>query len=127
MVVKEEVRLPKQGTDPTDWSGHEDLHPFWVMKRQREGDEINCRIATQYMQVHDVHDWSDLKSQGARVDGLGGNTHSVWYPMIVNTKRIREGEEIVLLLLNEEEKKPDKKRKYVDAFEQLKIKERKTD
>ena len=126
LVVKEEVRLPKEGADPTDWSGHEDLHPFWVMKRQREGDEINCELKTQYITVLDCYDWSDLQKQGARVDGIiGGNTHVVWYPMIVNTKRIREGQEIILKDFTPEEEKPDKKRKYVNAFDLLKSKEHK--
>ena len=74
----------------------------------------------------DCYDWSDLQRQGARVDGIiGGNTHVVWYPMIVNTKRIREGQEIILKDFTPEEEKPDKKRKYENAFDLLKSKERK--
>ena len=45
LIVKEEVRLPNQDSMSEDWTGQEDLHPFWLIRRQKEGDEINCSPA----------------------------------------------------------------------------------
>ena len=35
LIVKEEIRLPEEGAAEKDWTGKEDLHPFWLVKRQK--------------------------------------------------------------------------------------------
>ena len=40
----EEVGHLKTDDGHGGWSGQEDLHPFWVVKRQKEGKDINCKV-----------------------------------------------------------------------------------
>ena len=35
LFVKKEVRLPNLNDMSADWSGQEDLHPFWLIRRQK--------------------------------------------------------------------------------------------
>ena len=86
LIVKEEVRLPNT-EKVEDWSGHEELHPFWMIKRQKEGEEINCKMCTQHMSMVTSMEWEGLARQGAKIDdSLGGMTVSVFYPFILNHK-----------------------------------------
>lgn len=123
LFVKEEVRLPNQDSMSEDWTGHEDLHPFWLIKRQKEGTEINCELKNQLVEIQTTMEWDSLGKQGAKIEGLGGVTVYVWYPFIVNTREIHKDEEVVLQFDKEEYKK-DKKRKAMTAFDQLKIREK---
>ena len=96
LFVKEEVRLPNQDSMSEDWTGQEDLHPFWLIKRQKEGTEINCKLKNQLVEIQTTMEWDSLGQQGAKIEGLGGVTVYVWYPFIVNTKEIRKDEEVVV-------------------------------
>ena len=69
-------------------------------------------------------DWQMLKTQGADISGLAGVTVYVWYPFIVNTKPIRKDAEVVVMFDKEVAKK-DTKRKEMNAFDQVKIRDRK--
>ena len=122
LLVKEETRLPNNPTMSEDWSGNEDLHPFWFIKRQKEGKEINCALMTQLVQSHTSMEWEDLQLKGANISGVGGNMVYVWYPFIVNTTAICKDEEVVLEFDKEAKKTTDNKRKTVNAFDQLKAK-----
>ena len=62
--VNQEVRLPTSNDNPDDWSGHEDLHPFWVVKRQTEGNEVNCKIYRQFVEMSTAMNFGDLERQG---------------------------------------------------------------
>ena len=105
LIVKDEVRFPHPDAKIEEWTGHEDLHPFWVIRRQKDGKAINCKIMKQMVESKTYMEWGELQKQGASIDGLGGHTVHIWYPFIVNTKDIRKGEEVVLEFHNEKEKR----------------------
>ena len=77
LVVKEELRLPNDGVDSKKLSGQEDLHPFWLIKRQSEGPEINCDFLKQGMNVSTQYEFDEVK-------GSGCHSVFVWYPFISN-------------------------------------------
>ena len=67
-------------------------------------------------------EWEGLKKQGANIEGLGGIEVYVFYPFIVITTNILKGEEVVLQHDRVQPTK-DNKRKAMNAFDQLKIKQ----
>ena len=125
ITVREELKLPNNTDDTAKWATREDLHPFWVMKRQKQGEEINCKLMNQMIALHTHMDWDDLGRQGAKITGLEGVRAYVWYPFIVNTRQINKGEEVVLQFDREFEKKKGIKRKDQNAFDQVKDREAK--
>ena len=124
LIVKEESRLPPPDSEPEQWTGSEDLHPFWLIRREPKNEsKHNFQLQKQTIQSSTIMDWEELALQGAKTPhvGAGALTVYVWYPFIVNTKDIRKDEEVVLHNDREEPTK-DKKRKEMNAFDQLKSK-----
>ena len=117
--VNQELRLHQSNDNPEDWSGHEDLHPFWVIRRQKDGDEINCKICRQFVELTTAMELSDLQRQGANISGLEGTMMYGWYPFIVNSKAISKGDEVVLETLSEAPRKDLKRPSELNAFDQL--------
>ena len=117
--VKEELRLPKTHDGPQSWSGNEDLHPFWAIKRQKEGIEINCHIRRQIVEHTTTMDFAEgLSSQGANISGLEATAMYVFYPFIVNNRKICKGDEVVLRR-DKDIPQQEMKRQLVTAFDQL--------
>ena len=117
LYIKEELRLPKTNGSKSDWTGHEDLHPFWAVRRQADGTEINCQIFRQHVELLVSMDFeAGLAKHSSKVSDV---TATAMY------RPIREGVEVVLLNTKPvpQEKK---KRKLVDAFDHLKSKYGKT-
>ena len=84
--VKPEVRLPQTNDGLDSWTGQEDLHPFWTVHRQTEGDEINCKICKQWVHVNASIDWSiGLNLEGAKLEGLENISTYVGYLFVINT------------------------------------------
>ena len=69
-------------------------------------------------------DWSDLSDCGANIEGLGGLTVNVYWPIIVNEKAIGENEEVILQYDKEERLKIKKKRQGPNAFDLLQRREK---
>ena len=126
LQVNQELRLPTSNDNPGDWSGHEDLHPFWVIRRQKDGDEINCKICRQLVESTTVFELGDLQKQGANISGLEGTMMYIYYPFMVNTKPISKGDEVVLETLSEAPRKDLKRPSEPNAFDQLNKKYRRT-
>ena len=123
--VNPELRLPLSNDTPGDWSGMEDLHPFWVVKRQREGIEINSKIMRNIVELTTAFQLDELQRQGAKISGLEGVMMYCFYPFIVNTKPIAKDEEVVLEVSSDTTRKDMKRPREVNAYEQLRNKLRK--
>ena len=120
------MRLPKTHDGPEGWTGQEDLHPFWAIKRQKEGEEINCNICRQIVEFTASMDYAPcLEQQGARISGVAATVMYVTYPFIVNSRTIRKGDEVVLRR-DKDVPEQQKKRQAVTAFDQLRKKYSKT-
>ena len=122
LYIKEELRLPKTNGSKSDWTGHEDLHPFWAVRRQADRTDINCQIFRQHVELLVSMDFeAGLAKHSSKVSDVTATAMYVDYPFIFNDRPIREGVEVVLLNTKPvpQEKK---KRKLVDAFDQLKSK-----
>ena len=123
--VNPELRLPLSNDSPGDWSGSEDLHPFWAVKRQKEGIEINSKIMRNIVELTTAFQLDELQRQGAKISGLEGVMIYCWYPFIVNTKPISKGDEVVLETFSDAPRKDMKRPREVNAYEQLRNKLRK--
>ena len=124
--VKEEKKLPKTNDFTSDWTGQTDLHPFWAVKRQAEGNEINCKIVRQHVNLLVSMDFGNgLAKLCSKVPEDAATTMYVEYPFIVNEQPIPAGVEVVLLNTKPVPQET-KKRKFVDAFDQLKSQYNKT-
>ena len=123
--VREEFRLPKKDDPNEALTGQEDLHPFWAIKRQAEGEEINCQICRQNVELLVSADFgAGLKKIADHLDGVQATMSCIDYPFIVNTRRVRAGEALVLKVAKAAPKE-QKKRLAVNAFDQLKSKYKK--
>ena len=98
LLVKQETRLPKEiGWEAKDWNGDEELHPFWLIKRQDGGSGCNCKVVTEMVSVTSTLEFGDLKKRGFCMDlTSGGHCVNVCFPFIVNEGSIKKGDEIVL-------------------------------
>ena len=98
LLVKQETRLPNEiGWEAKDWNGDEELHPFWLIKRQDGGSGCNCKLFTEMVSVTSTLEFGDLKKRGFCMDlTAGGHCFHVWFPFIVNEDSIKKGDEIVL-------------------------------
>ena len=47
LFIKEEKRLPNLTSTVAEYTGQEDLHPFWLIKRQAEDKRVNCELQHQ--------------------------------------------------------------------------------
>ena len=103
----------------------EDLHPFWVVKRQREGIEINSKICRNFVESTTALQLDELQRQGAKISGLEGVMIYCWYPFIVNTKPISKGDEVVLETFSDAPRKDMKRPREENAYDQLRNKLRK--
>ena len=127
-LVPNEVRLPKENAEPKDWSGNEDLHPFWLIKRHDAETERNCSLHRQKIDLKQVLDFTRLQQSGATIPAsfmLGNHTFSVMYPFIVNDEAIPEDTEVVLKVSALDEKPRKKTERASPAFDALKREETK--
>ena len=85
-----EVRLPKEEWEARFWQGFEDLHPFWLIRRDTKTDKHNCEMRVQVLKQCSILDFKDLP------DSVGGHAFRIQYPFIVNHKLIKKGDEVVL-------------------------------
>ena len=109
------MRLPKD-MNPDKWSMNEYLHLFRLIERQVKGNGINCRISAQVLTITSVLDLAALVDDANSGFRMGGeHTFHVQFPFILNTKDIREGEEVVLLDEMDVTKKNKKKRRKLNA------------
>ena len=139
LIVTQEIRPPNPGNESADWTGQEDVHPFWLIKRQTEGAAINCDIIHQKIEQATIMDWDDLRQHCGHIEGvgglfgnnvppqenIGGITFYVWYPFIVNKVDICAGDELVVWCTNKQKEKKADKRKEINAFDQIEMREKK--
>ena len=58
--VHEEVRLPKKELEAPDWVGCEDMHPFWLIKRDTITGNHNCEMKVKGFKQCCTLDFADL-------------------------------------------------------------------
>ena len=119
--VNSELRLPKTDDGNLEWTGQEDVHPFWVVRRLSEGEHINCEIRKQWVEQTTTIDWETLHKTGAKINGCACTPMYICYPFIVNHQDIPKGGEVVLQSLHVAPPET-KKRQMVNAFDLLKTK-----
>ena len=106
--------MPLQsGPDGIDWSGNEDVHAFWLVKRVSDQDKDanlgNCElIHTEVGHVFSV-DFKSLQAAGVKTPEPCVTAYKVAIPCIVNTSFIDTGRKVVLKVAVVEEKKDEKK------------------
>ena len=80
-IVTEEVRMPKKEWEAEGFGGLEDLHPLWLIKRDRPSGKHNCE-----MEVRGFKQCSSAALQGSGTTELPVEepTFQIQYPFIVN-------------------------------------------
>ena len=129
--VSEELRLPKDIPTPADWSGKEELHPFWLIKREEPDKAANAAIVYDAVEVHVVSDYTAVIRVGSGEDKTilpSLHTFKVTYPFIVNTNDIPPNEEVILTWHDIRPKAaPVKKSKTAfDVIKEKEVKRRRT-
>ena len=122
--VQEEVMLSKKELEGTDWVGCEDLHPFWLIKRDTRAGNHNCEMKVKGFKQCSIPDVADLQEHATTKLLADGHTFHIHFPFIVNHTRIEKDAEVVLKWeqnLNQP-RGTDKKRKHT-AFDQLLLRE----
>ena len=94
--VQEEVRLPKKELEAPDWVGCEDLHPFWLIKRDTITGNHNCEMKVKGFKQCSIPDVADLQGNGTTKLLAEGHTFHIHFPFIVNHTRIEKDAEVVL-------------------------------
>ena len=118
---------PKSGPDGIDWSGNEDVHAFWLVKRVSDRDKDanlgNCELIHTEVGRMVAADFTSLQAAGVKTPEPCVTAYKVAIPCIVNTPFIDPGKEVVLKVAAVKEDKDDKKTKAKTAFDQLKQKQ----
>ena len=93
--VQPELKLPKTKGDETQWSQKDSCYPFWAIRRPRTIEEVpNCDIVMQEVTVVIASAWKPEKLKKEN-HGLT-NTYTTQVPLIVNTKEVKQDEELIL-------------------------------
>ena len=93
--VQPELKLPKTKGDETQWSQKDSCYPFWAIRRPRTIEEVpNCDIVMQDVTVVIASAWKPEKLKKEN-HGLT-NTYTTQVPLIVNTKEVKQDEELIL-------------------------------
>ena len=93
--VQPELKLPKTKGDETQWSQKDSCYPFWAIRRPKTIEEVpNCDIVMQEVTVVIASAWKPEKLKKEN-HGLT-NTYTTQVPLIVNTKEVKQDEELIL-------------------------------
>ena len=125
--VQPELKLPKTKGDETQWSQKDSCYPFWAIRRPKTIEEVpNCDIVMQEVTVVIASAWKPEKLKKEN-HGLT-NTYTTQVPLIVNTKEVKQDEELILKwdLPLAKAKKAKKPETWVDHVVVAERKRRKT-
>ena len=93
--VQPELKLPKTKGVETQWSQKDSCYPFWAIRRPKTIEEVpNCDIVMQEVTVVIASAWKPEKLKKEN-HGLT-NTYTTQVPLIVNTKEVKQDEELIL-------------------------------
>ena len=93
--VQPELKLPKTKGVEMQWSHKDSCYPFWAIRRQTTIEEVpNCDIVMQEVTVVIASAWKPEKLKKEN-HGLT-NTYTTQVPLIVNTKEVKQDEELIL-------------------------------
>ena len=125
--VQPELKLPKTKGVETQWSQKDSCYPFWAIRRPKTIEEVpNCDIVMQDVTVVIASAWKPEKLKKEN-HGLT-NTYTTQVPLIVNTKEVKQDEELILKwdLPLAKAKKAKKPETWVDHVVVAERKRRKT-
>ena len=125
--VQPELKLPKTKGVEMQWSHKDSCYPFWAIRRQTTIEEVpNCDIVMQEVTVVIASAWKPEKLKKEN-HGLT-NTYTTQVPLIVNTKEVKQDEELILKwdLPLAKAKKAKKPETWVDHLDVAERKRRKT-
>ena len=88
--------LPKKELEAPDWVRCEDLHPFWLIKRDTKTDKHNCEIRVEVLTQCSILDFTDWQGNDTTKFPVEGHTFRIQLTFIVNHKLIKQGAEVVL-------------------------------
>ena len=94
--VHEEVMLPKKELEAPDWVRCEDLHPFWLIKRDTRTGNHNCEMKVKGFKQCSILDFADLQGNGTTTLPVEGHTFHIQCLFIVNHALIDKDTEVVL-------------------------------
>ena len=123
--VHEEVRLPKKELEAPAWVRCEDLHPFWLIKRDTITGNHNCEMKVKGFKQCSILDFADLQGNDTTQLPLEGHTFHIQYPFIVNHTLIEKGTEVVLKWGRTTDTPEKKTRPLSDQLHQIEVKRQK--
>ena len=97
MFISPEVKVPRANFKSSlDWTKHEELHPFWMIKRNRplSGDISNMELVNPPVQQILACAFLDVVTEKPKRTPIN-EVALIQYPCLVNTEVIEAGSELI--------------------------------